>query len=562
MPTELKLGTIRVLASYSRLTVSIVVGVLLVPVLLHGLGVQAFGILGLLGASVGIAEMVRAIVGESMIRELGAAYHDDDPDEFTRAYSSAVVLNAGAALIVMMLFGGIWLLLPVLNIPPDLLSATAWFLLVKGGLSVFIVLTSAQYNMYRVTERVVLSNLWRTLYRVTDLLVAVLLFLILGIRDPSRGLILFGILSVGTSSVIHLVALLWIFKLEPRLVFSLSVVNRESIRSLLGTAGWNTLVVTALNLHIRLDQFIMNIAFGTVGNAIFTLGVRLTGYVWQIAKAATDGLDAVSARISSAEKHRRGMTEMLFHVTRLQAIITIPVGLIAIVMAEPFMVLWVGRASGAPALIPQAVVIAQILVVGMIAKGISHVWMRLLYGSGHVRNYAPLVLCGGALNPVTAVLLIWLLPSDVSYIGPALAFTSMFIIFHFILLPAVVARCMGVSLFEVLNPLLKPTVATVISGPALFIHHLLGTPQSPIAVLLALAVFGGVWFPLGWWFVLDAEDRRRLSGGIMRKLRQSATRSAPADLSLDNEASRSWEIDDGPVPGDPVPDASTDRARE
>lgn len=556
--SELKRGTIRILSNYARLVALVFCGILFVPIFLYGVGIEAFGILGLLGASVGIAEMCKSIVRQSMIRELGAAYHSDDPEEFPRAYNSAIVLSAAAAFLAVALYGGIFLLLPVLDIPPHLLEAAKWLLLAKGLLSVFVVITSPQFNMYRITERMISYNLWITLSRTMDLLSAVFLFLILGIRDPGDGLKFFGFLSVGSSGAVVLIAVALMFRLEPRMWPSLSVVNRASLRDLLSTSGWNSLVVTAISLHIRLDQFIMNFAFGAVGNAIFTLGLRLTSYVWQVAGAATDGLDAVSARISSNDRDRRGIATMLYHTTRLQAVITLPASLAVIVLADPFMVLWVGRTTDDPTVIPKAVVIAQVLTVGMIAKGISQVWMRILYGAGHVRTYGPVILCGGLLNPVIALLLIYLLPPSVNYLGPAIAFASIFMIFHFLFLPMLTARCMDITLQEVLGPLVKPLIATVISGPALFIPHAIGLPHSPLALIASIALYGCIWATLCWWYVLSADDRKRLSDGVRRRFPRPAKGQAPPREPIQPqpvpESAHQWGVGDELDGEDEIPD--------
>jgi len=557
MPSELKRGAIRILSNYVRLFALLLIGILFVPTFIYGIGIEAFGIFGLLGASVSIAEMCKAIVRESMIRELGSAYHSEDPVAFAHVYNSAIVLSAAAAMLSAALYGAVFLLFPVLDIPDNLRVAAMWMLLAKGLLSIVVIVTSPQFNMYRITERMVLYNLWTTLNRATDLLVAIVLFLLLNIHDPATGLMLFGFLSAGSSGAIVIFAVVMMFRLEPRLMPDFSVVNRSSIRELLRTSGWNSVVVTATHLHITLDQFIMNFAFGAIGNSIFTLGVRLTGYVWQLAGATTDGVDAVAARISSTDRGRRGIADMLFHTTRLQAVITVPACLIVIVMADPLMVLWVGRATDNPEVISKAVLVAQILTVGMLAKGISHVWMRVLYGAGYVRVYAPLVLCAGVLNPVVAVLFILLLPASVNYIGPSLAFTIMFLAFHFMLLPMIIARCMEISVREVLQPLVRPSIATLICSPSLMIPYWLGASRSPLVLLAALAVFGAIWLPLVWWYILHPEDRKRLGDGIRRRLwrlnkpqrREAATDGAlcPSPGGIDDENLDEEQFDPHPL---------------
>jgi acetyl esterase/lipase len=65
MASELKRGAIRVLSNYSRLFLLLVMGIAFVPIFISGIGAEAYGLYGLLGSTMGIAEMCKAIVRSS-----------------------------------------------------------------------------------------------------------------------------------------------------------------------------------------------------------------------------------------------------------------------------------------------------------------------------------------------------------------------------------------------------------------------------------------------------------------------------------------------------------------
>jgi O-antigen/teichoic acid export membrane protein len=557
MASELKRGTLRIVSNYTRLASFIAIGIFFVPIFIYGVGMDAFGILGLLGSAVGIAGMVQAIVRQSLNRELAAAYHSGDPEEFADTYNSAIVVCMALAVLAAAIFGLLFLILPLLKIPDHLLTATKWLLLAKAILSVLTVLSAPQINMYLVTERMPLHNLWGVLHRATDLVAAVVLFLVpawlawigsffnpaapaalanLGPATPAQGLTAFAFASGGSSLLVLFTSRILIMRLEPRLKPQLSRVNRASIRKIISTAGWNTAVVTATNMHIRLDQFVMNIAFGTFGNGIFTLGQRLTGYILQIAAAATDGLDVVSSRVSSKMTRTKMDTVALTrYSTRIQAMVTLPAALVVILYAQPLMDVWVARALNEdmdhPNTIPMAVAIAQLLVIGMTARGIAECWMRILYGAGHIRRYAPMVLIGGLMNPLVAVGLLWLLPGGIgdlatdeyqgiSYLAPAMAYASIFIVLYFLCIPSVAARCLGVRTIDIFSPLFKPIVSVAVSSVFMVAPLLALSAWNWPIMLVALMCFVTSHTLMSWFFVLDPNDRDRLRGAATRQFQR------------------------------------------
>lgn len=519
MATELKRGAIRVLSNYARLFLLLVMGILLVPIFISGIGDEAFGLFGLLGSTLGLAEMCKTIMRESMNRELGEAYHSEDPEAFTETYNSALVLSSALAGLTALLFAILWFAVPLLTIPDHLIGAARWYVATHGTLSTAIVLLGPTYNMYLVSERLVLFNTWMTLHRATDLMVAIVLFLIIGISDPANGLKAFAVFSALTSMVILVFAVGLMMRLDRRVIPDLSRIRRARLKKIMPTAGWNGVAVTAMNLHIRIDQLIMNIFFGVAaGNAVFTLAVRLSSYVRLIARGGTDGLDVVSARLSTAMSSV-SIAQLMREATRMHAVVALPACMIVLIAGKPLMDLWVGRHLQDPAIVGQAVTLASILVIGMTIRGISDSWARILYGCGHIRRYAPLVVIGGACNPVLAVALILALPESIAFTGPAISFTAIFIVVHLFMIPGVASKWLEIPLMEIITPLGKPIAATALGSIVLWVPRMIGAEDSPIVVLVCIAGFGAVHAALCWFYVLNDGERIRLQGGIRRRLK-------------------------------------------
>ncbi len=256
MPSETKRGAVRIVANYARLGTTVLLGLILVPVLIHGIGSDGYGLYALVGASVGFAQMFKDISRASMNRELGSSFHSGDPAAFRRTYAAACVVALGLATLSLLAFAALLLVVPLLEIPVGLHGAARWAITAAGATTFVTVALSPQSNMYMVTERFASYNVRQTLERVVYTGVAIVLFLVLDVGDPAspgRGLVLFSVCSNLGSTLVTLAAVASILRLEPLLRPLGLRADRESIRRVLGTSGWNALTTTAMNLHLRVD---------------------------------------------------------------------------------------------------------------------------------------------------------------------------------------------------------------------------------------------------------------------------------------------------------------------
>ena len=92
MSNEARRGLVRILSNYTRLLITLALGLLVVPLTLNWLGDEAFGLITLLGANIGLAGIFRQIIQMSLIRELGQAYHADD-ETFRKGYSTICLIS-------------------------------------------------------------------------------------------------------------------------------------------------------------------------------------------------------------------------------------------------------------------------------------------------------------------------------------------------------------------------------------------------------------------------------------------------------------------------------------
>ncbi|MCH2139097.1 MAG: oligosaccharide flippase family protein [Phycisphaerales bacterium] len=526
MPTEAKRGLIRIGSNYARLGSTLVFGIALVPLLAGWLGGDALGLFLFLMAQAGLAAIFQDVMRTSLIRELASAWHgESDFGEAAAAASLVCLATAGLAVVA---FALLWAVMPVLNIPGDgLVDAARWIIVLEGAFTVLNIQLAPAVNLYVVRECFVQQNMW-TLLRRADFLISVLLcrFVLVPDADVETGLITFAAVAVGwrTFAAIAAAAIMWVR--EPRILPRPWRATRAGVRNIVGTFGWNTSTILATNLHDRAGAFIVNIFFGLWGNTVFGLATRLVSYIRMMTIGMTFGLDAVGARLAAQEDDGSGLRNMVTNATRMHAMMAIPAAIGTAVLAEPLLRLWIGRSlEDADRYIDMSALLVQIMAVGLAARAISDGWVFLLYGAGHIRRYAKIIVVGGLLDPLLAIALAVALPALGegqavpwnAVTGPAWAVSLSFLFFHGFLLPMRGARILQVRRRVFVTPLVPPALLAGALSPLLMLPHWCG---DGVWSLLDLAISGGVYGVcyaiLAVAVLLTPQERQRIVGAARR----------------------------------------------
>jgi O-antigen/teichoic acid export membrane protein len=492
MSTEARRGAVRILSNYSRLLITLGLGILVVPLTLRWLGDDAFGIISLLGANIGLAGIFRQIIQMSLVRELGQAHHADD-DTFKRSYATICTIALVCAILSILSFSIVFALLPVFQISPEFMGPARWFIFGQGVYTASIVLLSPILNMYLVKERFIGYNIWYIGVRAGNILSVIILGYVFVIDNPALGLKLHGMLWAFLSIAAMLIAAWVMVRTDRRLVFRVQGSDKDARSQVLSTFSWNTGVQIAMNLHEQIPPLLLNLFFGTLANAAWGIGFRFVAYIRMCTTGVQFGSDAVSARLASgndSDESRRKLQQLIAIQTKLTSMIALPAGVFVFVYSWPVFHVWVGQSiDDYDAIMPVAVYMTRILSVALCARAISETWIIILYGSGYIKAYAPWIFAGGIFAPLASVALMLTLPEKYIIYAPPSMFAIVFVVVHLFGLPIIAGKCLHIHASSLLLSLIKPLVATMCA----------------VACGIALLSFGGQYHDLGINGVLDMQ---------------------------------------------------------
>jgi O-antigen/teichoic acid export membrane protein len=465
-----------------------------VPILIHGLGTERFGVLTLIWLIVGYFGIFDLGLGRALTQLLAERLGRNDHESTAPLVWTALGLMAGLGIIGTVVAGvAAPALQNGLKVPPSLRAETlrAIYLL---ALSVPLVVSTTGFRgVLEARQRFDLANVVRLASGVYTYVGPVLTLAF------SRSLVPITIVLLAGRAATWVAYLAMCFRELPEMRRRLAF-DPTYVKPLLRVGGWMTVSNVVGPFLVYLDRFLIATIIGATAVAYyvtpFEIVTRLLILPWAfagvlfplIASTFTPNPDG-SARLFS-----RGM--------RLIFLTLFPFVLCAIAFAHEGLAAWVGESFAA-----HSDVVLRWLAIGVFMNGIAQVPFATIQAAGRPDLTARIHLIELPLYVPT----LWWMAHRWGIEGAAVAWTmrgGLDLVVQSIvatqLLPGrrqvggVVARVLGVAGF-----------AALAFAAVAFIPRLSSRAVVVVAALLAVAV-------LGWNHMLDSDDRSYIRGIVVR----------------------------------------------
>lgn len=343
-----------------------VVTLFTVPVYLHLIGVERFGVLAIVWALLGYFGVFDLGLGRATAQRIATLRHAD-PGERAETFWTALMLNASFGVV-----GGI-LLLPIAKIiftshfqiaeplRREILSAVPWFAAAVPVATITGVLTGALQGRERFLALNASSMLGTVLFQLFPLCVAWIYGPDLALLVPA---VLFG--QVATLLVVFTQCYLYVpLNMTPS-------VKRDLVAPLFRYGGWVTVTSFVGPLLTTLDRFLIGSIVGAKGVTYYTLPYNLASRVNALPGSLSGTLFPRFSASSEEERHRL----MDKAVLSLIVILT-PLIIAGILIMEPFLLWWVGAD-----VTRDAAVVGEIIALGMWFNGLAYIPYARLQAQG------------------------------------------------------------------------------------------------------------------------------------------------------------------------------------
>lgn len=260
---------------YIRMLLSMVVSLYTSRVVLNTLGVEDFGIYGVVGGVVAMFGFLNASMSGATSRFLTYEMGRGDEQRLRDTFSSALLVHIGIALVVLFLAEtiGLWFLVHKLVIPEERMFA-AHVVYQLSILSAMISMTQVPYNAMIIAHEKMDIYAYVELLNVSLKLLIVFLLPVLG-HDK---LIVYGILVFVVSVLIALIYRWNCFNRYQESHFRF-VFNKNIIYPMLSFSGWDLYGNMTVMCRQQGMSFLLNIFFGPTLNAASSIATTIQGII-------------------------------------------------------------------------------------------------------------------------------------------------------------------------------------------------------------------------------------------------------------------------------------------
>jgi len=469
----------------------LLVGVVTIPLVVHGLGTERFGLLSLAWVVLGYFTVFDLGLGRATTKYVAEALARGEEDQVPEIIWTAVAFQAVLGLIgAIVLFGITGLLVEgVLNIPPDLIGeAKDTFHLL--ALSIPLVLVSSSFSgVLEAAQRFDLANAVR--------IPSSILTFILPLAGLYLGFGLPGIVAlILLARVATLAALVYMdFGVVPELRgYSVSFARFASLFSF---GGWVMISSIVSPVLVYLDRFLIGSILTIAAVAYYTAPYEIVTRLLIISASLSMTLfPAFSAMEGVGDRQRLGM----FFARSIKYVFLVSGAIVVLiaVYAEQILQIWLGSDFAA-----ESTAAMQVLALGVLINSLAHTPFALLQGVGRPDLPAKFHLIELPIYAGVA----WILVSEFGIAGAAGAWTIRVMLDTALLFTAT---------FKVyrLPPsmLAEDGMRRAAAGLVIFAGIACGLKEAagalPIAAqLLLLAGFLGLSAWAAWSFVMDDSDR-------------------------------------------------------
>jgi O-antigen/teichoic acid export membrane protein len=371
---------------YLKTGSSALITLVMTPVLIAGLGTEAFGIWIVIGSLALYREILQFGFSTATPKYVAEYAALDDQERLRSSIATAFWMLAIPGALALLLGLVIAATFPHLfHVSPDL----------EGPAQLLVLIIAVDFALAIPSDAFsgVLVGLQRyDLMNTTLISINVAQAVSWGVVILAGG----GLVPLGAATVaISLVGQLWRYRIARRLVPGLSIsprsVHRQLVRPFTGLSIWYALQNVATIILNRIDTIVVGLVLGVTAAGIYAVGQKLTLAIAQLMTPVSTVFFPHSSELA-ARRDTAGLRGSLLTGTRILLLVALPLALTMAILAGPLIDAWVG--SGFSGAVP---------VVAFLAGAVS-IWATcetgivILEGAGKVRGPALIRSGEAALN--------------------------------------------------------------------------------------------------------------------------------------------------------------------
>lgn len=398
---------------YIRMFISMVVGLYTSRVVLNTLGVEDYGIYGVVGSVVAMLGFLNSSMAGATSRFITFELGKGNLQRLKDTFSSSMIIHIGIAIVVFIVAEtvGLWFLNDKLVIPPHRMYAAQWVYQLSI-LSAMLTITQVPYNACIIAHERMSVYAYIEILNVTLKLIIVYL-LVIGNSDK---LILYASLTLVVSIIVMMTYRIYCIRKFQECHFRWKW-NKEILRPLLSFSGWDLYGNMCFTVRQQGSNFILNIFCGVIINAATSIATTIQNTLLTFSSNIITAFKPSIIKSYSIENYKH-MNYLIGFATKISAFVLTLISVPILIQTEFIINLWLGN-------VPFGVVdISKLCVIANFCSVFGSILIIAIHATGKIKNMT--FTCGSIYLislPIQYVLL---------YIG--YDYNSSFVLYNIIIL--------------------------------------------------------------------------------------------------------------------------------
>lgn len=321
-----------------RMVFTTLIGLYTSRVVLDVLGVENYGIYGVVGGVVSLMSFLNSSMAGATSRFITYAMGKEDSKGVRETFSACMLVHIGLGLLIVLLAEtiGYWFLNYKLNIPPGRLVAANW-VLQCSIISCFIGVTQVPYSACIIAnERMGVYAYFTIISSMLKLLIVYLLTI-----STFDKLIVYALLYLATDIIVILINRIYCIVKFPEAHLKWEW-NRQRVLPMIKFAGWDLYGNMSASVCNQGRNFLINMFYGVTYNAAVGIADTINGTIWGFS-----GTIGTAFKPQITKQYAGGdinmMSRLMTNSIRFTIIITAIVGIPFLFETEWVLQLWLGQ---------------------------------------------------------------------------------------------------------------------------------------------------------------------------------------------------------------------------
>ena len=494
-----------IFSSWTSYLVTMVVGFLLAPVVVHSLGNTGYGLWTLVLSITGYFGLldlgIRSSVGRFVARHLAL----NDARNVNRTASTAfLILGGGGVLAFLSTLGVAVFFFDSFRIEPQYASAGRTALLITGlNISLLLplgVFSSVLYGLerYDVVSGVTISA---ELARAA---------LVVWFLQHGYGLVALAVIALAITLVQYSAMGLFAKALYRPLKLDVHAVDWIGCRDLFGFSIYRFFWLVANQLIFYTDAVVIGIFLGAAAITPYAIAGSLINYGRNVVSLFTDTLYPSAARMD-AKDDLAGLQRLLILATRMALLVTLPLCLGFLFLGRQFITLWMGPAYA------DSAVLLMVLAIPQFGSMSQYGSVLVLTGMARHRALAYFALAEGVVNVTLSVILV----QQMGLIGVAWGTVIPHLICTTVVVPLYTLRVLKMNMTEYLvKAYVRPVLCAVPVAALGYSFSMLETTSWLRLTAEALSMCG-VFGVMSYFLCLYSDQRAAVAARFWALFRQA-----------------------------------------